>query len=71
MKEVKRSVLKEPSTIVHSMMPSSVMAGRMEYLSPNQISERRDVMMTHRFPLAKHCLRHARSPSRAHARLRK
>ncbi len=41
MKEVKRSVLKEPSTIVHSMMPSSVIAGRMEYLSHNELSKMR------------------------------
>lgn len=27
------SVLKEPSMIVHSIMPSSVIAGRIEYLT--------------------------------------
>ncbi len=29
---VNSSVLNEPSTIIHSMMPSSVIAGRIEYL---------------------------------------
>lgn len=33
MNAVKSSVLKDPSIIVHSITPSSVIAGRIEYLT--------------------------------------